>query len=432
MSINYNISGENVSRNLQINLNSLSKATEKLSSGFRINRAGDDASGFAISEKMKGQIRGLDKSDQNIQDAISLINTADGYMQEIHNILHRTRELTIQSANGTYTQSDREKIQVEVDNLLDELNKISSGAEFNNMKLFDGTIIEDGTFETKGGMPLWVTMPRNGSLNNPDAYQNSAYAVVDFTSLNASNVSDLLNNGFHSTCCTCNERYSIKFVNSSTTTTAPGVRNPIISINISGITSGSQLVDRILSEANGLMNHYTKLKKDPLDGNKLIVYDERAGQTPDISNGYGIFKEGIYQAVEGAIKDPFYVQTGANGGNELDMDLPIIKLRILKIENLNVETQQASIDSIEKVDYAIEYISNQRARLGAYNNRLEKSLNYVNNASENLVSSNSKIRDTDMAKMSTFFFKYEVLSEVGNSILAQSFNISKNQLLLLK
>ena len=138
MVVQHNMSAANANRMMNVTTSSLSKSTEKLSSGYKINRAADDAAGLSISEKMRGQIRGLSKASSNAQDGISLIQTAEGALNESHSILQRMRELSVQAANGTETDDDREAVQNEIEQLQSELTRISDTTEFNTMKLLDG------------------------------------------------------------------------------------------------------------------------------------------------------------------------------------------------------------------------------------------------------------------------------------------------------
>jgi flagellin len=147
MIINHNMSAQYASRQLGVQGAELSKNIEKLSSGMRINKAGDDASGLAVSEKLRGQIRGLNQAERNIQNGVSFIQTAEGYLQETQDILHRLRELSVQSANGVYTQEDRAQIQVEVSQLIDEVNRIASHAQFNGMDLLKGDFARGGDID---------------------------------------------------------------------------------------------------------------------------------------------------------------------------------------------------------------------------------------------------------------------------------------------
>ena len=158
MIVQHNMTAMNTNRQLGISTNALAKNTEKLSSGYRINRAADDAAGLAISEKMRSQIRGLNQASTNAQDGISMIQTAEGALQESHSILQRMRELTIQAANGTETDEDRGNIQDEISQLQSELDRISDTTEFNTMKLLDGSLAGGGTSVTSAGCSLAYTV----------------------------------------------------------------------------------------------------------------------------------------------------------------------------------------------------------------------------------------------------------------------------------
>jgi len=145
MIINHNMSAMYSNRSLGVTQGDVTKNIEKLSSGQRINRAGDDASGLAVSEKMRSQIRGLNQAERNIQNGVSFIQTTEGYLQETQDILHRLRELSVQSANGVYTDEDRMQIQVEVSQLVDEVNRIASHAQFNGMNILTGAFARDSS-----------------------------------------------------------------------------------------------------------------------------------------------------------------------------------------------------------------------------------------------------------------------------------------------
>ena len=156
MIVQHNLTAMNTNRQLGISTSALAKTTEKLSSGYRINRAADDAAGLAISEKMRSQIRGLDKASANAADGISMIQTAEGALNESHSILQRMRELAIQAANGTETDDDRGNIQDEIEQLQEELDRIASDTEFNTMNLLDGSLSSASTGVTSAGPKFGV------------------------------------------------------------------------------------------------------------------------------------------------------------------------------------------------------------------------------------------------------------------------------------
>ncbi|HQG40986.1 MAG TPA: flagellin, partial [Spirochaetales bacterium] len=158
MIINHNMSAMYANRSLGVTQLELNKNIEKLSSGMRINRAGDDASGLAVSEKLRSQIRGLNQAEKNIQNGVNFIQTTEGYLQETQDILHRLRELSVQSANGIYTAEDRMQIQVEVSQLVDEVNRIASHAQFNGMNMLTGRFAREGNavMQLQVGATLWL------------------------------------------------------------------------------------------------------------------------------------------------------------------------------------------------------------------------------------------------------------------------------------
>lgn len=160
MIINHNMSAAYASRILKSRESEMNKNIEKLSSGMQINKAGDDASGLAVSEKLRSQIRGLEQASKNISNAVSFIQTTEGYLQETQDILHRMRELAVQSANGIYTEEDRMQIQVEVSQLVDEVNRIASHAQFNGMDLLKGAFVR-ASAETAPTASMWFQVGAN-------------------------------------------------------------------------------------------------------------------------------------------------------------------------------------------------------------------------------------------------------------------------------
>src|SRR5215469_4564450 len=164
MIINHNMSSLYANRQLGVTQGEIAKSIEKLSSGERINRAGDDASGLAVSEKLRSQIRGLNQAERNIQNGVSFIQTTEGYLQETQDILHRIRELSVQSANGIYTDEDRMQIQVEVSQLVDEVNRIASHAQFNGMNLLTGAFAMDSAVNRVMQLQVGANMDQNKQI----------------------------------------------------------------------------------------------------------------------------------------------------------------------------------------------------------------------------------------------------------------------------
>jgi len=164
MIINHNLSALYANRQLGITQEAVAKSMEKLSSGERINRAADDASGLAVSEKMRGQVRGLNQAERNIRNGVSFIQTTEGYLQETEDIVHRLRELSVQSANGIYTEEDRVQIQVEVSQLVDEINRIASHAQFNGMNLLTGSFAQGSVVNRTMLLQVGANMDQNEAV----------------------------------------------------------------------------------------------------------------------------------------------------------------------------------------------------------------------------------------------------------------------------
>ncbi|MCF6096379.1 flagellin Hag [Thermovorax subterraneus] len=296
MRINHNISALNAYRQLSINNSSLQKSLEKLSSGLRINRAGDDAAGLAISEKMRGQIRGLQQASRNSQDAISLIQTAEGALNETHAILQRMRELVVQAANsGTNQSEDLAAIQDEINELINEINGISQRTQFNGKNLLDGSLA-------------------NTALN----FQIGANATQDL-------------------------QLTIKSVAASQL----------------GITT----------------------------------------------------KEGISFSI--STVDVRYFINGTTIGSTT--------FAATTIKNIQLNVIDAAINDVSKV----------RSKLGAYQNRLEHTINNLDNAAENLTAAESRIRDVDMAKEMMEFTKLNILQQAATAMLAQANMMPQSVLKLL-
>ena len=267
MIVQHNLFAMNAERMLGINSKLRAKSTEKLSSGYKINRAADDAAGLAISEKMRRQIRGLGQAVRNAQDGISMVQIADGAMAEIHDMLHRGLELSVHAANGTLSQSDREAIQMEIDQLREEIDGIAQRTLFNETKVLQGEIYsgrvqvgEDTELVFDGQLPAWVDMTNTGKLSETYTNQadwtetwtdpadgstktntgtvaiNHASAHLDFSQFDGSTdkVNDLIGKGFYTTCCTCSNHYSIRFASGTAHSLERSGNQYIFNIGIEG------------------------------------------------------------------------------------------------------------------------------------------------------------------------------------------------------
>ncbi|SEU14193.1 flagellin [Paenibacillus sp. NFR01] len=388
MIINHNITALNTSRQLNNNTNAQSKNIEKLSSGLRINRAGDDAAGLAISEKMRAQIRGLDQASRNAQDGISLIQTAEGALSETHSILQRMRELSVQSANDTNTSTDRGEIQKEMNQLTSEINRIGNTTEFNNQKLLNG-----GKSATAG-----------------------ATAAASAFTIKAAGASGITNVKVGSTTLS-------GLTIASGTSAASGAAKIANAINANATLSASYT-----ASVSGSAVVIT---------NKTLGHVAASGQVKLTAGGSGVQSSGIKSSGDNGKDQSVTLQIGANQSQSFSVDIndmTSVKLGISSATggtgftstktvtdgtnsttaeySLNVSTYSGASAAITAIDTAISTVSSERSKLGAFQNRLEHTINNLDTSSENLTSAESRIRDVDMAK--------EMMSQSKNSILAQA------------
>lgn len=477
--IAHNLAAMNVQRQFGINRNQKSKSTEKLSSGYKINRSADDAAGLAISEKMRSQIRGLSQASRNAQDGVSLIQVADAAMEEVHAMLRRGAELSVQAANDTLSDSDRQCIQKEIAQLQTEIDSLASRANFNEIKVLKGGMPASSEYteevDINGSLPSWVTRSSDTQLEDlnyvtpPTTYtyldangvtqtvqynNEHAAASVDFSAFTGTQdqIDDLAGNGFHSTCCTCSRNYSVVFTKDTSSSMEMSGGHYIYKVGIGDLvgSTGEELAKRIYEATNSgkMDNHYTQMEIDPANSSKIWIYDKRPlntqddigipadasnihstdlyatqfGVTSDIANGYGVFGPG-YATGKGTddIQDGDLIfQIGAKAGQTLEIKLPAISSGRLGVAYLDVSTQEGSSQAISAFQDAIIMVSEERSRMGAYQNRLEHTIDSLNQTEENTQASESRIRDTDMAKEMVKYSKYDILEQIGYAMMSHA------------
>jgi flagellin len=373
MRINNNLMAMNTHRQLGINANAGAKAIEKLSSGYRINRAGDDAAGLAISEKMRGQIRGLNQASRNAQDGISLIQTAEGALNESHAILQRMRELAVQSASDTNTNTDRGKLQDEIDELKLEVTRIAETTQFNTQ------VMLDGTFGTQLNATSGLAVGSNGvtaiEISGADASETYTIAVGD----GGAGTVDLTDSSGN-----------------------------VQQLSLADSTAGTLNFDQL--------------------GVSIAVNDTwTAAGLVAANNGGGGAGTVITTAAAGV---KFHI--GANTGENLSLSIGDMTASGLAIDAVDVTTQANADAAITTVNAALDTVSNQRASLGAKQNRLEHTIKNLDTSSENLQASESRIRDVDMAKEMMNFTKNNILQQAAQSMLAQANQAPQGVLQLLR
>lgn len=435
---------------------------------MRINQAADDSAGLAISEKMRGQIRGLEKAKQNITDGISLIQVAEGAMAEMQDILQRVRELSVQSSNDTNTDEDRRAIQNEVSQLIKGMDVISNNTEYNGMKLLAGKLAGDGIAGPSNSLADVVqNITSSGGIN--DVYNingiDYASAVIDFGNLNTeSDVRNLIGKGVHYTCPTCDIAYSIKFVDGNPDATRLNSDDPVMEVDITSIENGSDLVSKVISTAYGqdsfefipddtvlpsynlppdnaflpstataFVTHYSKLG---FDGAKLFILDDRsvyAGEKFPTINGRGRFEPTVYEeekAIDKILR--LDIQAGSNAGQSIRLDIPNVTNEELGIENVSVLTREEANRAITEIDAAISKVSDARSSVGVYQNRLEHAFNNVSNYELNITAAESRIRDVDMSGEITKLTNQQTLLQASQAMMAQANQTTQGILQLLK
>lgn len=359
MIINHNMGALNANRQMGINSSNAGKSMEKLSSGLRINKAGDDAAGLAISEKMRGQIRGLDQASSNAQDAISMIQTAEGGLNETHSILQRMRELAVQSSNDTNNDNDRSEIQKEVTQLKAEVTRISTDTEFNTKKLLNGNL---------------------GGAVEQNATTTTTLAVAGVASIS---------------------------------TTGAKAGTYVLTANAGKLTMAMDGVSQEIDNAAGAQElNFSKFG---------ITVKTNAGYAQDAAVGNVIVNAGSAN---------FHI--GANKDQEIQLAIGDMSATGLGIYALDISTQEAGNAAITTIQTAIDLVSSERAKLGAYSNRLEHTINNLGTSSENLTSAESRIRDVDMAKEMSTFSKNNILAQAAQAMLAQANQQPQQVLQLLR
>lgn len=424
MIINHNMGALNANRQMGINQTNANKSMEKLSSGLRINRAGDDAAGLAISEKMRGQIRGLDQASSNAQDGISLIQTAEGALSETHSILQRMRELAVQSSNDTNTTSDRDEIQKEINQLTSEVNRIANTTEFNTQKLLNGNKAGAATKEVVAGAGDVVAGSSEvkevkGVYTVEYAKMNTSDFAIDGTTVDlqstASAADAVTELGKNATLAAKYEfsvdNNNVKItqkVGSATKPTVSGGSTPTITEVTPGVEYKAEVKE--VKEGDILTPGKDGAAKLQIGANK------NQSMTVEISdmsaNALGITGTGVGFTDERTVTD---------GTSDIGSEAA-----------LDVSKHENATNAVEVFDKALNRVSAERSKLGAMQNRLEHTINNLGTSSENLTSAESRIRDVNMAKEMSQFSKNNILSQAAQAMLAQANNQPQQVLQLLR
>jgi flagellin len=370
MRINHNIAALNTHRQLASASEAQGKSMEKLASGLRINKAGDDAAGLAISEKMRGQIRGLDQASRNAQDGISLIQTAEGALSETTSILQRMKELATQSANGTLDDNvDRKAIQAEVDKLNEEIDRISSTTNFNGKKLLDGSIGSGATSIT-------------GFDKSLDLATTAAATVTSVTGVDAKS-GDTITSAVSGSKVTFTSTDAAGNATSKVVDIADVLTDKETGGTFTAATGKQGVIDLT---SVGLGRIEFTAQDGTADASTLATdinsFFDTAGKTVSGTGGAG-----------GSLQ--LQVGDSTDAKQKVSVDISSMGSSALGVGGLDVSSQSAATSAIDKLSTAINTVSTQRAKLGATQNRLEHTINNLGTTSENLTSAESRIRDVD-------------------------------------
>ena len=412
MIVQHNITSMNANRQLGIVGNNLAKSTEKLSSGYRINRAADDAAGLAISEKMRAQVRGLNRASDNAQDGISLIQTAEGAMDQQHAILQRTRELLVQASNSGVldgkAENDFQKIQDEIDTLKSEYERINTDTEFNRKKLLDGSY-KDQYLQLGANNAQGIDVTIKTTAWDPDLYlsKTTEATAAEKTAKGASTtatadgyiVEDDIKYTYNKNIFTVASQYKTGKVTFSSTDAIPTKDNAKAIVGGEEKTAGD--VAAAIKAVKDDADHKTT---DATDAQKKLADD--------------------FLAASGLTLTEANTALGNDGATLVKDDN-----KTMAVTNIDGEAISGLLDN---VDTMIKSVTTERSKLGAVQNRLEYTVKVDDNTSENLQSAESRIRDTDMADEMTRFSKESILQQAATSMLAQANQSNQGVLSLLQ
>ncbi len=481
MIVQHNITAMNANRMLGLTTGSLSKSTEKLSSGYRINRAADDAAGLTISEKMRKQIRGLDQASTNAEDGVSAVQTAEGALTEVHSMLQRMNELAVQASNGTNSTSDRQAIQDEISQLNTEIDRVAETTKFNEIYLLkgdDGTknvtmkghdaglkgTLTDGATEAtftldEGALDYGKKVTIGGKEYTIGATDAKAKELIKQPADGKITISidgssyDLDKDGkvFKSGSTTQLKKKdlpggtgddnadadSLKGLVKAGSTVIVGGKSAYVltdadSNNIDDTDSSIITADKAIELMKGELLAANKIGVDA-DSDPAVAVEEQTGDyDPDATYSFTITKGNA--KVADRLSFNLHVGSDADMTNKISVNIETMNSAYLGIKGLNVadDSGNAATYAIDAIADAVAKVSEQRSALGAVQNRLEHTIDNLDNVVENTTSAESRIRDTDMAEEMVNYSKNSILQQAGQSMLAQANQANQGVLSLLQ
>ena len=474
MVVQHNLTAMNSNRMLGLTQSSQAKSTEKLSSGYKINRAADDAAGLSISEKMRKQIRGLTQASANAEDGISTVQTAEGALNDVQDMLQRMNELAVKASNGTNSENDRTYIQNEIDQLTTEIDRVAETTKFNETYLLKGDKDAVKGYSYTYGKATAENAAICGKLNTTATGSNTGLRVKVETDGTASAEASKLQNELLKALQKSGARITVAAGATSTANAAISVdgydidadgkvskdgKATNIKLTLTGTASNTSTVaksdtvtldsgavttaaktDRVayydkdgnkISE-NALANYFTA-NAAGTNGTKLkdaTLYDEFRNKITTIGNtDVTATKDQV-----GSLKLSLHVGADATSNNKIELNLDAMSAKGLGVNGIRVDgaTSDNADAAIETIKEAIQKVSTQRSALGAVQNRLEHTISNLDNVVENTTSAESAIRDTDMATEMVKYSNNNILSQAGQAMLAQANQSNQGVLSLLQ
>ena len=385
MVVQHNLTAMNSNRMLNVNTKTQAKSTEKLSSGYKINRAADDAAGLSISEKMRKQIRGLTQASANAQDGISAVQTAEGALNEVQDMLQRMNELAVKAANGTNSTDDRTYIQNEIDQLVSEIDRVAETTKFNETYLLKG---DSSATKVKQFSYTADAFAKDGGIKDP----TKVYYDANGNWISENALSNYIDQ---------NGKATAEAVGKLYTKTGNATDGYTLSATALAVTAGTTVLGASDNDASTTA--------------KLAVME---------ASGTGV----------GALELKLHVGADATSNNQISVSLSAMSAKGIGVDGLKVDgtDDKNALAAIETIKTAIQKISTQRSSLGAVQNRLDHTINNLDNVVENTTSAESAIRDTDMATEMVRYSNNNILSQAGQAMLAQANQSNQGVLALLR
>ena len=390
MVVQHNLSAMNTNRQMGVVSSSLQKSTEKLSSGYKINRAGDDSAGLSISEKMRSQIRGLNKASSNAQDGVSAVQTAEGALTEVHSMLQRMNELAVQSSNGTNSQTDRKAIQDEIDQLTSEIDRVSETTKFNETYLLKGDATKtdtayfmeskynftDGIYAEGSATKIATSTDLEKAIKDGKKIYTEAYDKAD----NKQTADKIAVKG-------TNYAYVTKLYDKN-----------------GKEVSAQNIQDSKNADGTAADKYYTSSAGEAGATAPATNMEITAANAKNFTKGY---------EVNGSISFSLHVGADSAEDNKIVVNIDSMSAKGIGVYGLKVDTEDDATAAIDRIAEAVQKVSSQRSTLGAAQNRLEHTISNLDNVVENTTSAESRIRDTDMAQEMVNYSKNNILAQAG-------------------